>query len=209
MKYHTLFVDWDGTLSQSRLWGHWKDDPEYAPDYQSIQECIFQSTVDDTFQRWMLGRLTTEQALAVASERTGIDYARLLEHVQQSCQNMSLIDTRLPHLLQAAQDRGMRVVIATDNMDCFTRWTVPAMRIDTYSDDILSSHLVGAFKRDTAADGSSLFFRDYLRRYNIQPGRAVLIDDGPKNQAVAAFGIDFLHVSSEQPATVLLDSLLL
>ncbi|HTE58051.1 MAG TPA: hypothetical protein VK694_04870 [Verrucomicrobiae bacterium] len=210
MKYDTLFIDWDGTLSQSRLWGHWKDDPKRADDYQSIQECVFQSSdPDDTFQRWMLGKLTTEQALAVAAAKTGIDYAQLLEHMRHSCQNMSFIDERLPHLLRAVQERGVRIVIATDNMDCFTRWTVPALRVNTFSDDILSSHLVGAFKRETATDGSSLFFGDYLRRHTMQPGQVALLDDGAKNEAVAAFGIDFIHVSLEQPATTLLDKLLL
>jgi FMN phosphatase YigB (HAD superfamily) len=208
MTYEALFIDWDGTLCNSRLWEHWKDDPKYADHYEFIQDHLFRGA-DNTFQQWMLGEFTTEQALGLVAPKVGLRAEVLQEHMQRSCENMSFIDERLPNLLQRARERGLHMAIATDNMDCFARWTTPALGLHSMTDGILSSHQLGAFKRDTAPDGSSKFFSDYLRAYDIRPDRAVLIDDGPKNQIVESFGMNYLGVTPDRSAADILRDLLL
>lgn len=68
------------------------------------------------------------------------------------------------------------MVVATDNMDTFTRWTVPALGLYDMFDDILCSHEIGCLKKDMIGDRSR-FFGPYLAKHDIGIGESVLIDD--------------------------------
>ena len=67
-------------------------------------------------------------------------------------------------------------VIATDNVDVFVEYTVPALKLRRHFDDILCSSELKSLKTDTA-DGKLLFFDDFLRKHNIKYEEAILLDD--------------------------------
>jgi hypothetical protein len=88
------------------------------------------------------------------------------------------------------------VVIATDNMDTFHRWTVPGLRLHTLFDDVLNSWQLRALKEDVGQDGRSLFFANYLRAHGIGRGESLLLDDCDERSAktIRQYGVDCQHI---------------
>lgn len=80
-------------------------------------------------------------------------------------------------------------------MDSFPRWTVPALLLKTHFDDILDSHTLKAMKGDMDDSGRSLFFSDYLTKYNILPGESLIIDDSEdKEGRIGNVGIEYRKI---------------
>ena len=119
-----------------------------------------------------------------------------LQTLQASCQQMRLVSDAIPDLMTRLRTYGLRIVIATDNMDTFHRWTVPSLRLHTLFDDILSSWQQRALKADKDDDGRSRFFAGYLQAYQIGRGQSLLLDDGDEDvgNIIRQFGIDYQHV---------------
>jgi FMN phosphatase YigB (HAD superfamily) len=90
--------------------------------------------------------------------------------------------------LQAIREQGIKVVLATDNMDAFCRWTVPAMHLGGIFDAILDSASLGVLKDDLVG-GRSPFFGPWLSDQRIAPSEAVLVDDSPPASAASAAAI--------------------
>jgi FMN phosphatase YigB (HAD superfamily) len=187
-----LFLDWDGTLCTSRFWHHWiNDDPE---NYDKIQTEFF-ARDDGMLDSWMRGNLTAEAVVNKISIRTAIDYGYLIKGLEISCKTMTFGHTESLDIIKQKRSQGIKVVIATDNMDTFMRWTVPSMHLQDHFDDILCSYELGALKTDFSSEGISLFFDRYLQRNNLDPNDAILIDDRDKNIIKNKIKMDFIQVS--------------
>jgi len=203
MGYKVVFVDWDGTLSKSKFWGRWAG----APRYQRIQETLFRdgrSLVRD----WMRGRISYEEILRYVEGKTGIPYNALEDELRYSSENMSYIDPSVIEQVQELRNNGVKVIIATDNMDTFQRWTVPALELDILFDAILTSNAQGALKTDFKSDGTSMFFSRYFLPGGVDPAETVLIDDSSDTKVLEGTGMDFLHVTDDAPLTHHLASIL-
>lgn len=194
--YKTIFVDWDGTLSNSRFWERWSKDPDQQSQYTLIQKVLFQDA-HDLIQDWMLGFRSTAFVVGYLADRTGLSYEELIKELQYSSEHMEFIEQNSIDKIQDIREKGMKVVIATDNMDTFRHWTMPALRIDDLFDGALISDTCGAFKFQSDENNTSLFFNHYLTQNNLKPGETVLIDNSTNNKVVEKFGIDFLHVNQE------------
>ena len=203
MQPKVLFVDWDGTLSNSRFWERWQTDPEHSVKYQLIQKALFTDS-QDLLRGWMKGYRTVSNVLAYVADVTGLSYEELMSELQYSCEHMTLIGAELYHLIQSIRDNGIAVVIATDNMDTFSRWTVPALRLEDKFDGIILSADRGAMKADAYADGTSQFFTHYFLNTGIKPDETVLIDNSLNNKIVEKFGMQFQHVNNQTPLSSLL-----
>jgi FMN phosphatase YigB (HAD superfamily) len=192
VKLKVIFIDWDGTLSGSRFWEHWLDeDPD---SYNKIQQDLFIGN-GGMVQDWMRGYIAAEQVVSEVAQRTGLDYQYLLHGLEESCKSMVLTHSNILDLIKAKRDQGLKVVVATDNMDTFHRWTVPAMKLEHHFDGILTSVEAGALKEDMAEDGSSLFFHHYLNQNAIEPGQSLLIDDRDMGQVASKLGMNFTQVT--------------
>ena len=126
--------------------------------------------VDD----WMRGRHSSESINKFVSEKTGMDYETLWKSFVSDCRTMRVSET----LLQAIgllRER-FHTVLLTGNMDCFDRFTVPALKLDQYFDAIVNSYNEGCLKSENG--GAS--FRRHLKG---DISDAVLIDDSPANCA--------------------------
>ena len=64
-------------------------------------------------------------------------------------------------------------ILITVNMDSFSRFTVPALKLNDYFDDISNSFYEGKFKSDNEGE----VFRDYLNKYSAPAEASILIDD--------------------------------
>jgi FMN phosphatase YigB (HAD superfamily) len=197
-----VFVDWAGTMSQSMFWSRWK---ETAPArWQRVQKSLFGDP--KLVKDWMRGRYTAEEIvrkLATGDDLSLNDWAAELERI---CCEMQLADPRIPVLLSALRSLGVKVVIATDNMDTFSRWTVPSLGLLELVDEVLDSSQLGYLKADRDARGRSPFFHSWLEAQGLEPSESVLFDDG--GQHVEELGITWVPVTTERPLAPALATLL-
>lgn len=189
MKYKVIFVDWDGTLSYSRFWDRWMGTEKY----DRIQQALFVDS-RDMVREWMMGAISHGQILQHAEVQTGIPYDDLKSELQYSAENMRFIDDEVEALVWGIREKGVKVVVATDNMDTFRLWTVPGMNLDKLFDGILNSETLGALKTHFNEDGTSMFFQKYLTENNIDPKETVLIDNSVDIAVVKNTGMNFMHV---------------
>lgn len=196
-KHKVIFIDWHDTLSADRFWHQWEDTrPERS---RLIQDNFFGNDKETTV-KWMRGGLDAEDVTTILSERTSIPVDELNAELRASSERLRLIDESVLNLIATIRKTGTKAVIATDNMDTFPRWTVPALELDRHFDDILDSHTLKTLKGDPSENGGSLFFHDYLAREGIEPKQAVLFDD---NGAFApGFGIEYRQVTKDKPLQV-------
>lgn len=145
----------------------------------------------------MRGQLTSEEVVAYVCRGSNLDPDLVLQELAFSCQQMRLVSEEIPTYVASLQAQGLQVVIATDTMDTFPRWTVPSLGLRMVLDDILCSSELKALKEDTGQEGQSLFFDEYLQVHQIGWGEGLLLDDGDEDfgAIVRQFGIDYQHVA--------------
>ncbi len=196
MNYKYLFIDWYKTLSTSIFWEPFKNDTHpYHYIYEPIQNFLLRESFD-VLNNWMRGHLTSEDIVTQLCEELHFDPKIMFNELILSCQNMRLMSENTFNLVTAIRSSGIRVVIATDNMDTFLRWTVPSLGLDQYFDDILSSFDLGVLKSDVDEQGRSLFFAHYLKSNAIESGESLLLDDSDEKlgQIIRRTGMDYEHV---------------
>lgn len=182
MDIRVVFVDWAKTLSTSMFWEQRPGCRLSAADSARVDSYVFSRT--DLLRQWMVGALSAEDVCSSAGASLGLPAGDLLADLEQSCLSMEFDDPAAVVVLQAIREQGIKVVLATDNMDTFYRWTVPAMRLTGIVDAILDSASLGCLKGDLAR-GHSPFFEPWLSHQHIAPSEAVLVDDSPPASATA------------------------
>jgi FMN phosphatase YigB (HAD superfamily) len=206
MKPAVVFLDWDGTVCGSKFWGHWAEGSHRAEASALIQSRFFQAS-PDIVAEWMRGARDAENVVAEIARRTGLAAADLHTGLRESCERMQLLDDGILTTVAGLRKSNIKVVIATDNMDTFRRWTAPALALESHFDGILDSYSLRALKRDKDNSGNSKFFAPYLAQNNIDPAATVLVDDGAHNAVVADFGIRYIQVTPQLPALRVLSSI--
>lgn len=197
-RYKCLFVDWHLTLSKSIFWEHLSHPmhPHY-PIFDYMQAALFQPSAPGKWLLpWLRGQFTSEEVIADICQGTDFEPTLVLQELIVSCRRMALVAETIPAYVANLRAKGIRVVIATDNVDTFHRWTVPSLRLYDMFDGILSSYELRALKEDKDQAGQSLFFSNYLQAHSIGPGESLLLDDGDEQfgNIIRQFGIDFQHI---------------
>ena len=206
--YSTIFLDWNSTLSYSKFWGHWqRESNPYNNIFNNIQSTLF-SISSAKIKDWMRGKYSTEQIVEFVAKHTEQNYKLLLSEFIKSCQQMEYSSFHIPQLIKQLRAKGIKVLIATDNVDSFTRWTVPALKLDILFDDILNSYNLRVLKTDIDEKGESLFFKKGLKK-NFNFKGSVLIDDNlDVKSIVKKSNIDFLYITKENELERHLEKLL-
>ena len=209
MNYKTIFIDWHGTLSHSRFWDTWNDTPEHYEKYEAIQNALFRSDEGrKVVHDWMRGLRSVHNVLSYVNEVSGLETGVLEDGLRSSCESMKLSDPSVIDQVQRLRARGVKMVIATDNMDVFRLWTVKALQLDQLFDGILTSDTAGALKTDFNPDGSSPFFGQYMRQNNLKSRESVIIDNSEDALRLNTIGIDFLYVNQSKSLRDHLDDIL-
>jgi FMN phosphatase YigB (HAD superfamily) len=190
MNVRVVFVDWAKTLSTSLFWQQRPGCCLSAADSARVESWVFSR--GELVRQWMLGAVAAEDVCTLAAGGLGLATADLLADLEHSCRSMELDDPASVDTLRAIREQGTKVVLATDNMDTFCRWTVPAMRLRGIFDAILNSASLGALKGGLL-DGQSPFFGPWLSDHRIAPSEAVLVDDSPP-ASIAAIGLQTRRV---------------
>jgi FMN phosphatase YigB (HAD superfamily) len=187
-----IFSDWHGVLSRDPFWVSILGSathPLHAQLEAGMAAVFAQRTAND----WMTGLLSSGQVIAEMGiqldKRFRDDF--LARRLDADCAKMR-VNAGLFEVLRAMRAEAM-VVIATDNMDCFSRAFTrardrrrrPAGERATLADwavicdDIICSSDVAALK----ADDPRTFFGTWLDTRGLQFADAVLIDDRADNCA--------------------------
>ncbi|MEQ8852834.1 hypothetical protein [Gimesia sp.] len=115
-----IFVDWHGVLSRDPFWLsilHNSDHPLHAQ-LTDAAEVLFQD--ESLIHDWMRGDVSAHQILDSLDidpdDSFPPDYLR--RKLVEDCQLMQ-VNQRLVQMLREIRQRGIGIVLATDNMDCF------------------------------------------------------------------------------------------
>lgn len=194
--YNTIFIDWNGTISTSKFWGHLEksDNKKDREFFNRVEKSLFKN-LRDSIKPWMLGGLKSEDIIKRVANDSKLEYDKVFKEFIKSCQTMEFVSLEIPKLVSKFRKKGVKVVIATDNMDSFTRWTYPGLKLYNHFDGFLNSHDIGAMKGHKGKNGKSLFFHKYLILSGLKPQESILIDDSEdKEDTIQNFGIDYLKI---------------
>ncbi len=191
-----VLIDWHGTLSHSLFWEPWHVGTATERQTATLLQGAMFGAHRQLLEPWMRGELTSEDAVGQVAGSVGVPFTVAMEGFVASCRAMRLVSDEVLPLIAGLRSRGINVGIATDNMDSFTRWTVPSFGLDRHVDVILSSAVIGTMKGDRRRDGSSAFFGDFLRMHAFAPGATMMLDDSEDiGEIVEAAGIMFQHIT--------------
>lgn len=160
-----LLIDYDGTICFDRFWRNVEPDI-----FAQIQSHLFGSD-RSLVHAWMRGKLTAEQINHFLAERIKLDYQQLWQIFVADCQSMRISQATLTTVQNLRE--GFQTILLTDNMDCFSRFTVPALRLGDYFDEIINSADHGVMKDDN--DG--LLFETIINERAAKVGQCWLIDN--------------------------------
>lgn len=168
-----LFVDWYRTLCSCPFFHNLqKVNPKL---FQKLDDKMFDELPLSLLVDWMRGKVNKNDILQrMADEEMSFDeIGRLLKY---GAATMKFDNEAFIPLIQRLRQKGLKVVIATDNTDVFCDYTVPGLKLHRYFDGIISSNQVGYVKSDVF-DGKMLFFDKYLTENNCSYSEAMLLDD--------------------------------
>jgi len=112
-----LFIDFDGTLCHDRFWRNID-----ADSFEQIQNFLF-SENKLVIQDWMKGVYSSEDINRLISKELNIPFEKIWKVFVEDCKNMTISSNTLNRIEKFRKD--YTTVLITDNMDCFTRFTVP------------------------------------------------------------------------------------
>jgi FMN phosphatase YigB (HAD superfamily) len=197
-----VFVDWAGTMSHSMFWSRWR---ETAPArWQRVQRRLFGNP--NLVRNWMRGRYTAEEIVEILATGDDLPFDGWAAELERSCCEMQLADANIRVLLPALRSIGVKVILATDNMDTFSRWTVPSLGLLELVDEILDSSRLGCLKDDRDPRGRSPFLHSWFDAHGIEPSESVLFDDGGRH--AEELGITWVPVTPNRPLAPSLVALL-
>ncbi len=192
-----LFCDFDGVLCHDKYWQSLP--PE---ENRLIQNLLFgedRTIVND----WMRGKYSAETINEMISQNTGIPYDRLWATFVSDCQTMRIVDGALEKILCLRNQ--FSIILITGNMDSFTRFTLPALKLDQYFDLISNSFYEGKLKTDN--DGQ--IFLDFTDKFNTNIASCFVLDDSPNVCAIfEKLGGQALLVTSKYDLVYHLNNLL-
>ncbi len=171
-----LFIDWHQTLSYSSFWSQ-LDDPKhpYSVYYPLIQRWLFRDNIP-LVDRWMRGAITYPEICGMVAAANGLEADVVRDTLEQSAAAMELCSDEVRSLIANIRNQGVKVILATDNMDTFSKITVRNLSLDRLFDGILVSSERGCLKYEVN-DDSIPFFDPFLRAHNFAYAEAVLLDD--------------------------------
>lgn len=198
MKKKAVFIDWNKTLSYSLFWEQLKDSSHKLNKHHGdIEKWLF---VDNKhhIDPWMRGLISEDDILTQMSDDIGVSKGVIKKELALSCNNMKLCSPKIEKLIRDLQKNNVAVVIATDNMDTFRKYTVPALKLGNIFDAILISSELGVLKDDKEPSGRIPFFDDYLEERGLTYADSVLLDDSPDSSG-KFLSLGFSRVMIDSP----------
>jgi len=175
-KIKALFIDWNKTLSQSLFWSQLAEQNHpYHHYYQIINSWLFEKN-SQLLEPWMRGSLTAEWICQKLAAENDLEWTVVFETLKESCAQMSLCSLEIIDLIKKIRQRNIKVVVATDNMDTFRRFTINGLSLENIFDDFLISCELKMLKYDTKNQRIP-FFEPFLKNNKLSYNEVELLDD--------------------------------
>jgi FMN phosphatase YigB (HAD superfamily) len=182
------------------------DDPKVLEVYNIWDKALFNKP-KEYIQDWMRGSFTTEEVLREIANETNTEFEKVLSEFTKGCESMEYVSDEIPNIVDTLKKKGYYIVVATNNMDCFTRWTVPFMELEKLFDEILNSYYLRGLKHDTK-NGKSVFFKKFFEEYNVTPQNCIFLDDSTDKEGyIASLGVKYVQIKNSEDLLKRLKSL--
>lgn len=194
-KLKVVFIDWHKTLCSCLFFHHLQESDKEL--FDKLEHRLFEEMPIEQFIEWMRGNLTKQDIVArLAGDDLSV--STVAEILKTSCEKMYLERKDFLKWIRKIRKKGKKVVIATDNVDTFDDYTVPALKLHRYFDDILCSFQLRMLKNDVD-NGKMLFFDDFLRKNDIKYDEAILLDDSIEtNELCKKYGMQSKLIRSPE-----------
>lgn len=171
-----IFFDWNKTLSFSLFWSQLSSSTH--PLHSLHSQIIKYLFIDNKhlINPWMRGEYSSEDISRLIGSALEADSKQIFSELKRSCENMEFSDPLLPSLISRIRAKGIKAVIATDNMDTFVRFTMPAMNLKSMFDDFLVSSELKCLKGDFSGKNIK-FFEKFLYHNKLKHSDTILLDD--------------------------------
>lgn len=160
-----VFIDFHGTLCHDLFWRSLPQDAQ-----SRLGDFLFRDNLP-LVTGWMRGELASEAVNQQVATAIDVPYDAVWEAFVSDCETMAVPAATLGQIEQLRA--GAIVLLVTDNMDCFRRFTVPALGLDRHFDGIVNSSDTGVLK----ADGNGAIFGDLAAEWGVPIERCTLLDD--------------------------------
>lgn len=170
MKKQNIFIDFDGTICFDYFW---RSAPEEIK--KIIGKFLFQ---DNTYllEDWMRGQKSSEDINQIISDNCNLDYNMIWSYFIKDCENMHIPEDILDAL--SACKKNNTLILITDNMDCFNRFTINKLKLLNYFHYIFNSYDYGVLKDDPLPKG---LFKKVIDLNGFDIKKSVLLDNSQKN----------------------------
>lgn len=171
-----IFIDFNGVISYKPFWFSLKNTSHPLNHlYSSIENFLFKENIS-LVKDWMIGKYTSEEIHRILEENVDIPYKEIFEIFVNDSRRLDVSRRILKEV------RKMRsiyyFILITDNMDSFTRFTLPHNKIIAKSfNEIYDSYSMKASKRHN----NGIFFKEKIKALDFCPSQCYLIDDSNKN----------------------------
>lgn len=170
MKKQNIFVDFDGTICFDYFW---RSAPEEIK--KTIGKFLFQNNTY-LLEDWMRGQKSSEDINQIISDNCNLDYNMIWNYFIKDCENMYISEDILDAL--SACKKNNTLILITDNMDCFNRFTINKLKLSNYFHYIFNSYDYGVLKDDPLPKG---FFKKVIDLNGFDIQKSVLLDNSQKN----------------------------
>lgn len=160
-----IFVDFDGTICFDFYWCSLPQDL-----HQKTEELIFgkdNKLVND----WMRGLYTAEEINKILADKFSVPFEYIWKIFVKDCKEMKVSIATL-NTINLLREKYI-MILSTGNMDSFTRFTSPALKLENYFDEVYNSFDHKRFKTDD--DGK--MFLELAKKYNVSIQDCVVVDN--------------------------------
>ncbi|MFA6421843.1 MAG: hypothetical protein WCV92_00330 [Candidatus Buchananbacteria bacterium] len=191
-----IFIDWHKTLSNSFFWS---GNLKYSD--------VFFKHNRELINPWMRGEYTAEEVCKILSDQNNFDFDDVLKSLRESCGRMTFVSDKIPELIKNIRSKGIKVIVATDNMDTFSRFTIPELDLKNIFDDFLLSYDLKVLKNDVG-ENSIPFFDDYLNKNSLDYRDCVLLDDSGSSSVYDSLGFKSVMIGNGDELLDVLENIL-
>ena len=170
MKKQNIFIDFDGTICFDYFW---RSSPEKIKG--TIVEFLFQNNTY-LLEDWMRGQKSSEDINKIISTECNLDYNMIWKYFVKDCENMYVAEDVLSAISSCRKNNTL--ILITDNMDSFNRFTRDKLKLTEYFDYIFNSCDYGLLKDDPIQKG---LFKKVIDIHNFDIKKSVLLDNSKKN----------------------------
>jgi FMN phosphatase YigB (HAD superfamily) len=192
--HKVLLLDFNGVISYKNFWWQWENEShQYFSKRKEITDFLFVDNIE-IVKSWMRGNNTAEEICQFVSENTNFPQDELLEGLIESATNIDISS----NILEAINNKRetYKLALVTDNMDTFTRFTLPSNpSINSAFDTIYSSNETGLLKQDNGGE----IFKRIAEDFSVETKNLALFDDSRKNtDHLDSMGGKGMNVSGEE-----------